>query len=126
MEHCFYVNNLFHAFHSMSVDVPSISNPMEVENCVSYYNLNWTDTTQCIPVSYTVVLTNTSSGEMHSSTTDVTSYNFTELTSNTNYTVCITGRNRVGLSDAMMEFKTPHSAGKFILYINNHVIVGWC
>ncbi|XP_065915101.1 uncharacterized protein [Dysidea avara] len=91
-------------------NVPSISNPMEVENCVSYYNLNWTDTTQCIPVSYTVVLTNTSSGEMHSSTTDVTSYNFTELTSNTNYTVCITGRNRVGLSDAMMEFKTPHSA----------------
>ena len=43
------------------------------------------------------MLTNTSSGELlHSDTTSSNSYNFTGLTSDTLYSITITGRNRVG------------------------------
>ena len=84
-----------------------------VERCVSYLYITWTDTTQCIPVNYTVMLTNTSSGELlHNDTTSNSYYNFTGLTSDTLYTVTITGRNRVGQDVVMSTTSSLKSEGK--------------
>ncbi|XP_065915141.1 mucin-17-like isoform X3 [Dysidea avara] len=84
------------------LNIPQLTDPTMVERCVSYLYITWNDTTQCVPVSYTVMLTNTSSGVMLQSTsTDNNNYNFTGLTSDTSYTITITGRNRVGQNVVM-------------------------
>ncbi|XP_065915415.1 receptor-type tyrosine-protein phosphatase eta-like isoform X2 [Dysidea avara] len=79
-----------------TTDIPQLSDPVVVERCVSYLYIIWNDTTQSVPVNYTVMLTNTSSGELLHSTTTNNNYNFTGLTSDTSYTITIAGRNRVG------------------------------
>ncbi|XP_065915205.1 uncharacterized protein [Dysidea avara] len=79
------------------LNIPQLIDPTMVERCVSYLYITWNDTTQCVPVHYTVMLTNTSSGVViQSISTDSNSYNFTGLTSDTSYTITIVGRNRVG------------------------------
>ncbi|XP_065915150.1 mucin-17-like isoform X4 [Dysidea avara] len=76
---------------------PQITTPIVVERCVSYLYITWNDTTQCVPVNYTVMLSNTSSSELlHSDTTSNNFHNYTGLTSDTLYSITITGRNRVG------------------------------
>ena len=87
-----------------------------IERCVSYLYITWADTTQCVPVNYSIMLTNTSSGELlHIDTTSTNSYNFTGLTSDTLYTVAITGRNRVGQHVVMNQTSSLKSDGKMLL-----------
>jgi len=91
-----------------------------VERCISYLYITWDDTTQCVPVNYTVMLTNASSGELlHTDTTSTNYYNFTGLTSDTLYTVTITGRNRVGQHVVINQTSSLKSNGKalFIKHI---------
>jgi len=65
--------------------------------------ITWNDTSQCVPVIYTVMLTNTSSGELlHNDTASSNYYNFTGLTSDMPYTITVTGRNRVGQDVVMV------------------------
>jgi len=93
-----------------------------VERCVSYLYITWDDTTQCVPVNYTVMLTNTSSGELPYTDTPSTSYyNFTGLTSDTLYIVTITGRNRVGQHVVMNQTSSLKSNGKvlYVLFVFN-------
>ena len=96
-----------------------------VERCVSYLYITWNDTTQCVPVSYTVMLTNTSSGVvLQSTSTDNNSYNFTGLTSDTSYTITITGRNRAGQNVVMNTTSSLISEGKvldFLVLINQAI-----
>jgi len=101
---------------NFTVDRPQITSLSVIETCVSYLYITWNDTTQCVPVNYTVMLTNTSSGELlHTDTTSTNSYNFTGLTSDTLYTVAITGRNRVGQHTVMNQTSSLKSNGKVLL-----------
>ena len=83
-----------------------------VERCVSYLYIIWNDTTQSVPVNYTVMLTNTSSGELLHSTTTNNNYNFTGLTSDTSYTITIAGRNRVGQDVVINHISSLKSEGR--------------
>ena len=92
-----------------------------VERCVSYLYITWTDTTQCVPVNYTVMLTNTSSDELlHNDTTSINSYNFTGLTSDTLYSITIAGRNRVGQDVVMNHNSSLKSEGKMLHFLFLH------
>ena len=87
-----------------------------VERCVSYLYITWNDTSQCVPVSYTVMLTNTSSGELlHNDTAGSNYYNFTGLTSDMKYNITVTGRNRVGQNVVMVHTSSLKSDGKVVL-----------
>ena len=89
-----------------------------VERCVSYLYITWNDTTQCVPVHYTVMLTNTSSGVViQSISTDSNSYNFTGLTSDTSYTITIVGRNRVGQDVVVNHTSSLKSNGKVLHFL---------
>ena len=113
---CSFVSSLTIVFHPLhSIDIPNISNPVELEKCVSNFNIAWNDTTRCTPVNYAVMLSD--SGRLIlSDDTSANSYNFTGLTSNTSYSVTITASNRVGRHVVMMSFDTLVSNG------NPHII----
>jgi len=115
-----FVSSLSIVFHPLHfIDIPNISNPVELEKCVSNFNIAWNDTTRCVPVNYAVMLSD--SGRLiMSDNTSVTSYNFTGLTSNTSYSVTITASNRVGRHAVMMSFDTPVSNGNphFINFVH--------
>ena len=75
--------------------------------------ITWNDTSQCVPVSYTVMLTNTSSGELlHNDTASSNYYNFTGLTSDMTYNITVTGRNRAGKNAVMNQTSSLNSNGK--------------
>jgi len=100
-----------------TVDKPQITSLSVIERCVSYLYITWDDTTQCVPVNYTVMLTNTSSGELLlTDTTSANYYNFTGLTSDTLYTVTITGRNRVGQHVVINQTSSLKSNGKTLIF----------
>ena len=84
--------------------------------------ITWNDTSQCVPVSYTVMLTNTSSGELlHSDITSSNYYNFTGLTSEMTYTITVTGRNRVGQDVVMNQISSLKSDGEVLSLL--HIII---
>ena len=98
---------------TFATDVPQITTLGVVERCVSYLYITWNDTSQCVPVSYTVMLTNTSSGELlHNDTTSSNYYNFTGLTSDMAYNITVTGRNRVGKNAVTNQTSSLKSNGK--------------
>ena len=114
--------NIFKNFcYNFTLDIPQLNDPIVVERCVSYLYVTWNDTTQCVPVNYTVMLSNTSSGELlHSDTTSNNSYNFTGLTSDTLYSVTITGRNRVGQDVVMNHSSSLQSESKVLHFLFLH------
>ena len=98
-----------------TIAIPQITTLSVVERCVSYLFITWNDTSQCVPVSYTVMLTNTSSGELlHNDIASSNYYNFTGLTSDMAYTITVTGRNRVGQDVVMVHTSSLKSDGKVV------------
>ena len=105
-----------------TTDVPQITTLSVVERCVSYLYITWNDTSQCVPVSYTVTLSNTSSGELlHNGTASSKYYNFTGLTSDMTYNITVTGRNRVGEDVVMNHTSSLKSDGEMLSLL--HIII---
>ena len=108
--------------HVFTTDVPQITTLSVVERCVSYLYTTWNDTSQCVPVSYTVMLTNTSSGELlHNDTASSNYYNFTGLTSDMTYNITVTGSNKVGQDVVMNQTSTLKSDGEVLSLL--HIII---
>ena len=115
------LNILKNSCYNFTVDIPQLNDPIVVERCVSYLYITWNDTTQCVPVNYTVMLTNTSSGELlHNDTTSINSYNFTGLTSDRLYTITIAGSNRGGQDVVMNHTSSLKSEGKVLHFLFLH------
>ena len=96
-----------------TIDAPDIDITM-VDRCVSSLNITWNDATQCVPVDYTVILTNTSSGELQNNIINGNSFSFPRLTSNTSFTITVSGTNRFGQNASMMLTSTLKSNGKVL------------
>ena len=116
MKSLFYsclLRNIRLSYCAFTTDIPQITTLSVVERCVSYLYITWNDTSQCVPVSYTVTLSNTSSGELlHNDIASSNYYNFTGLTSDMTYTITVTGRNRVGEDVVMNQTSTLESKSK--------------
>ena len=82
-----------------------------VERCVSNLSVTWNTNTQCAPMNYAVMLTDTSGRSMEYYTSD-TSYSFPGLTSDTEYTITVNGTNRFGPGVDMISNSTLKSNGK--------------
>ena len=93
-----------------------------MEKCVSYLYITWNDTSHCVPVNYTVMLTNTSSGELlHNDTASSNYYNFTGLTSDMTYNITVTGRNKFGQDVVMNHTSSLKSDGEVLSLL--HIII---
>ena len=97
------MSNTRNILRNVFVGPPSpISNITINDTCLTYVTLSWiafSSSPECGSVSYDVIIS-PSDGVTMMSITD-TLYNFTGLTSNTNYTVTVVGINRAGAGESI-------------------------